>query len=332
MKTVQTYSTIVIFLLVSIFTKSQVGENSNYQTFKPSGKPIVTIYSNFSVHTSNNATNYGFEILRAYLGYNYNFSSNFSGRVVYDVSNAENQKPSAMTAFLKIASLEYKTDLIKLDFGMIGTKMFKLQETIWGKRYVYKSLQDEYDFANSADLGASVDFQILPQLSFDLSVLNGEGFRNIQMDSTALTGLGLTFEPIDNLFFRVYADRMKKESAQISYITFVGYKGKNISLGAEYNQQNGHGMVVNKNFTGISLFSTVILSSKFNIFGRFDSVKSTHLGTSTTGWNSTDGQFYMAGLEYFPIKGIQIAPNIRYANKSVGNAETCFYLNVGLNL
>ena len=332
MKTVQTFYITLFCLLISVFVKSQVSHNADSCTFKPYGKPIVTIYSNFSAHNSNNATNYGFEILRAYLGYSHNFSPNFSGRIVLDVSNVENQKPSAMTAFLKIAEIDYTTNSLKLDFGMIGTKMFKLQETIWGKRYLYKSLQDEYNFASSADLGVSVDIKILPKLVLDFSILNGEGYKNIQTDSTVLTGLGLTIEPFDHFYLRVYADRMKKESAQISYVAFAGFRGKNISLGAEYNQQNGHGMVVNKNFTGISLYSTVVLSSKFNVFGRFDAVKSSKLGTSTTGWNTTDGQFYMAGIEYFPTKGIQIAPNIRYANKSVGYAETSFYLNVGLNL
>lgn len=332
MKIVQTYSIIVIFLLVSIFTKSQVVENSNFQTFNPSGKPIVTIYSNFSVHNSNNATNYGFEILRAYLGYSHNFSPNFSGRIVFDVSNNENQTPTAMTAYLKIASMEYGTNLIILDFGLIGTKTFRLQETIWGKRYLYKSLQDEYDFASSADLGTSVDFKILPKLSLDFSILNGEGYKDIQIDSSFLTGLGLTFEPIDNLFLRVYADRMKNQSTQISYVAFVGYKVKGISFGAEYNQQNGHGMKLNQNFSGVSLYSTVVISSKLNVFGRFDSVKSNQLGTSTAGWNSTDGEFYIAGLEYFPTKGIQISPNFRYTNRTVGNSETSLYLNVGLNL
>ncbi len=332
MKTVQTYSIIVIFLLVSIFTKSQVAENSNYQTFNPSGKPIITIYSNFSVHNSNNTSNYGFEILRAYLGYSHNFSPNFSGKVVFDVSNKAGQKPTAMTAFLKNADLEYKKNSVKVDFGLIATKMFKIQEAIWGKRYLYKSLQDEYDFASSADLGASVDFQILPHLSLDFSVLNGEGYKYIQLDSTVLTGLGLIFEPFDHLFFRVYADRMKKESAQISYVAFAGYKGKTISFGAEYNRQNGHEMIQNKNFSGFSLYSTVVISSKLNVFGRFDTVKSNQLGTSTAGWNSTDGEFYIAGLEYFPTKGIQISPNFRYTNRTIGNSETSLYLNVGLNL
>src|ERR1035437_62800 len=56
--------------------------------FKPSGKPIVTIFSDFTNSTTNSKTNNAFEISRAYFGYGYNFSSDFSAKVVFDVANS----------------------------------------------------------------------------------------------------------------------------------------------------------------------------------------------------------------------------------------------------
>ena len=57
---------------------------------------------------------------------------------------------SAYTAFLKIASVSWKTnENMKINFGMIGTKNFKFMEKAWGHRYIYKSLQDKHKWASS---------------------------------------------------------------------------------------------------------------------------------------------------------------------------------------
>lgn len=57
------------------------------------------------------------------------------------------------------------------------------------------------------------------------------------------------------------------------------------------------------------------------------------IGTSTTGWNtSTDGQVYIAGVEYAPVKGIQITPNICYSDLKTGNSTTSLNVNVGMSL
>jgi len=100
--------------------------------------------------------------------------------------------PSAFTAFLKNAYAEYSHGMVKADLGLIGTTMFSLQESVWGKRYLYKSFQDQYGFQSSADLGAKVNLQFIPELSLDLAVFNGEGYKKVQADSTMQFSIGLT--------------------------------------------------------------------------------------------------------------------------------------------
>lgn len=314
----------VLFGMSSMISAQTTGTDN----FKPSGKPIVTVFGDFSSINSNSKSNNAFEISRAYFGYAYNFSPDFYGKIVFDVANTASLSPSAFTAFLKNAYVEYTKDLLKVDFGMVGENMFDLQESTWGKRYLYKSFQDQYGFGNSADLGAKVKFQFAPEVSLDLSVLNGEGYKKVQADSAMLVAVGLTVQPVKNLYARVYADYMKKDVAQSSFNAYIGYKSDKGNISAEYNLQNGHSMVKDHNFSGISIYGTLPVAKQISIFGRYDDLTSKKIGTATNGWNSTDGQVYMAGVEFAPVKGIQITPNLRYSDLSVGKSTTSACVNL----
>lgn len=321
--------------------------------FKPSGKPIATIFTDFSsistgsyTTTSNknvsSATNNAFELSRAYFGYAYNFSPNFSGKVLFDIANSSTATPSHFDAYIKNAFVEYHDNLFTVDFGMVGCTMFNLQESTWGKRYLYKSFQDLYGFGNSADLGITAKAQLVPQvLSVDLALTNGEGYKSIQMDSTVRVGVGLTCNPIKELTLRAYYDYYQKAkepaytSDQNVFNVFASYKNKDFTLAAEYNHANGLGRVVSKNTSGASIYGTWFASKYINVFARFDDITSNTFTGQTTEWQSTkDGQTYIAGVEFVPVKGVQIAPNFQYFNPAVSSAvasKTTLAVNVGLN-
>jgi hypothetical protein len=143
--------------------------------------------------------------------------------------------------------------------------------------------------------------------------------------------------------------------AQSSLNFFVGYKSEEGTLAAEYNTQNGHGNTKGDNWSGLSIYGTLPIIKQLNVFARFDDLSSDKIvvskttttnGVTTTTttdlpWNSTktgtDGQVYMVGVEFVPVKGIQIAPNFRYAAPS-SDAKTAgafavssINLNLGIN-
>jgi hypothetical protein len=327
-------------LMFFCLTISAQDSSDSQNSFKPSGKPIVTVFSDFTHTSSNGNTNNAFEVTRAYLGYGYNFSQDFSGKVVFDIANTPSLSPSAFTAFLKNAYAEYSHGILKADLGLVGTTMFNLQESTWGKRYLYKSFQDQYGFGSSADLGASVKLQFIPELSLDMAVFNGEGYKQTQIDSTFQFAVGLTAQPIKNLYARVYYDYKDKQSympsttkvAQSSFNVFVGYKSDKGTLAAEYNSQNGNKNTVDHNWSGMSVYGTLPFAKQFSAIARFDNLTSKKIGTATTGWNTaTDGQVYIAGVEYSPVKGIQITPNFRYSDLKTGNSTTSINVNVGMS-
>lgn len=351
---------IYLSLMVLFGMGSLVSAQTADDTFKPSGKAIVTIFTDFTDVTTNSKTNNAFEVSRAYFGYGYNFSSDFSGKVLFDVASSASATvtdpnktgvsvalPSAYSAFLKNAYAEYNHGIVKADFGLVGENMFDLQESVWGKRYLYKSFQDQYGFGSSADLGAKVKLQFTPEIALDLAAYNGEGYKKVQADSTFEFAAGLTVQPIKNLYARVYYDNVAHQSfasakvAQSSFNVFVGYKSEKGTLAAEYNTQSGYKNVKGQNWSGLSVYGTLPIVKNFSAFARFDELSSDKLASASTGWNAgktgTDGDVYIVGVEFVPVKGIQIAPNFRYADPSsdASNAGaksvSTLNVNVGIN-
>ncbi|MDR3652114.1 MAG: hypothetical protein P4L34_04000 [Paludibacter sp.] len=328
------YLSLIVLFGMSYLLNAQTAND----TFKPNGKPIVTIFSDFTNTTTSSKTNNAFELSRAYFGYGYNFSPDFSGKVLFDIANTPGLSPSAFTAFLKNAYAEYSNGILKADLGLVGTTMFSFQESMWGKRYLYKSFQDQYGFQSSADLGAKVNLQFIPELSLDVAVFNGEGYKKVQADSTMQFTVGLTAQPVKNLYARVYYDYMNKQSyattkvAQSSFNVFLGYKSDAGTLAAEYNLQNGNKNTSGHNWSGLSIYGVLPLDKQFSVIARFDDLMSSKVGTATTGWNtSTDGQVYLAGVEFAPVKGIQITPNFLYSNLTSGITTTSLNVNLGIS-
>ena len=161
-----------ILLLSSAFLISM---NVSAQT----GTPAVKIFSNFNYDMSTEEGENpfkAFEVKRSYLGYSYKIDDRFSTKITFDVGS--NSGGSAYTAFLKIASLKWKTsDKLTLNLGMVGTKNFKFMEKAWGRRYIEKSAQDKYKWASSADAGVTADYKVSDNISIDAQVLNGEGYK-----------------------------------------------------------------------------------------------------------------------------------------------------------
>ena len=305
LKKVSAY-TIILSLIVALPALNSNAQSDNI--FTPMGKPFALVFSdvNYSLNKAGNSM--AFEITRAYLGYEYFFSKNISSKVNIDVADPGAGK-LMMTAIIKNAFVQFKNNNFSIRMGMISTDQFSLQEKQWGYRYIYKSFQDAYNFGPSADLGAAIEFSPAKIISFDFSVLNGEGYKRIQLDSTFKTTFGLTLKPVKGLIIRGYYDIMKNRFTQTSTALFTGYTIKTFRAGIEYNIQKNNGMIYGNNFSGISIYSSLGIAEKFSIFTRYDNLKSSVPGNMTEPWNKNkDGQLFLAGLDYLPVKGVKIAP------------------------
>lgn len=299
-------SLIASFLLSSVSIAQDVKES-----FKPSGKPIIRVFSNVNSTFSDGETKSAFDLTRVYLGYEHNFSENFSGTVVYDVGNPGTGK-FELTGFVKNAYLAYEKDKLSVDFGMISTTQFKVQEGFWGYRYMEKSFQDAYEFASSADLGASVTYEFNKAISADFALYNGEGYKKLQSDDYLKPTFGLTISPIKQILIRGMFDTMGDDVLQQTYAGFIGYKSGNLSLAAEYNYQKNNKMIDGNNFFGPSFYGTYKATKKIKLFARYDDLQSDTPPNKTSNWNlAKDGKLFITGFEFAPVNGIKLTPNYR---------------------
>ncbi len=299
--------TIGLLIAISFFSIGIYAQDE--EKFKPSGKPIITIFSNYHSTFSDGAPLHAFQITRAYFGYQYAFSKNFSAKIVMDFGDPGSGN-FQLSAFLKNAYLQYKYNKLTVQFGMISTKAFKVQEKFWGYRYIYKSFQDAYKFNPSTDLGLSVDYKIAKFLSADISVVNGKGYKLVKTDSTFKIAAGLTLNPVDKLILRAYYDFYDKGVPEQTIAFFAGYTLWKLSLGAEYDYQFNHGFINFEDLYGYSVFATFKANDKWKVFGRYDNLSSAELKNATNPWNFLkDGQLIIAGFEFNPVKGVKLAPN-----------------------
>ena len=300
--------TLLSLLILVLGGTSFSQEAQEEAEFEPYGKPILRIYTNYHSTWSGGEVNKVFQIQRAYLGYQRQFSNTISGRLILDVGD-----PSfgnfQMTAYLKNAFMQYRKDKFTAKIGMIGLHQFKLQEDMWGGRYFYKSFMDEHSFGPSADLGAYVKYDFHDIVSADITLTNGEGYKKLESDSILKVSLGVTLRPAKGLELRASYDYMGNESSQQTLALYAGYSNNDFRIGAEYNYQLNHKMTAGQDLTGVSVYGSYQMK-KVRFIGRYDNLSSPQIGTEADPWNyAKDGQLFIAGVEINPVKGIMVTPH-----------------------
>lgn len=329
---------IAVMLISSISSFSQ----ETKEEFKPYGNPQFKVFWNYHTDLSAGATqSSAFELQRAYLGYQYNFSDAISAKVTFDVGS--NSGGSDYTAYLKTAQLDWKVASdVKLSMGLIGMKQFSDQESFWGYRYIFKSFQDQNGFGSSADLGINAEFKLSKNLKANFLIANGEGYKKVQdSDGKQLFGGSLVFTPIDGLITKIYVDSQSSiDSDPVTTMSlFAGYKISDWRLGVEYNKlKNGKkysSPAQDHNLDGLSFYSTYEFNKKFEIFGRYDQLSSNTLAGDTAAWNlSKDGGQIIGGIQYVPVKGLSFSLNYQgytFDNSTI-DSKSLVFLNAEFKL
>ena len=295
----------------------------NAKVEEPKGKAIVQVFGNFNTGFGAENDVRGFELERSYLGYEYNLGNGLSVKSVLDMGKSSDVSDNNRLAYVKNAMITWKKDNFTFNGGLISNTQFNFQEKFWGYRYIMKDFQDMYKFGHSADLGISASYKFNDFISADAIIVNGEGYKKLQKKDGLNYGMGVTLTPVKGLSVRLYgsvnesADDSQKNTT--NFAAFVGYKGNGFSVGAEYNAMKNASFADGADQYGISVFSTLKLSGKTEIFARFDDL------CSEDDWNiAKDEQVAVLGAQFKLGKYVKLAPNLRMSMPKASGADNAY--------
>ena len=279
----------------------------------PSGTPILRIFAN--VHHELDGPSKAFEVRRVYLGYKYNLNESYSIEVKVDIGSQDDimvYTDLRRYAYFKTAALYWEKGMWNVRAGIIDTEHYRLQEKFWKHRYIYKSMQDQHKFGPKADLGTTVIFTPMDKLSADVSVMNGEGYTNLQRDNTFKYSAGISMFPIPQMIFRIYYDLENKEVNQSTLSSFMGFQNQGFSAGAEYNRKFNKNSDPDHHQNGYSTYLMYDVSEKFELFCRYDHLSSNALQAYDDPWNlENDGSTLIGGIQFHPIQQVKFALNFQ---------------------
>ncbi len=276
------------------------------------GTPIGVVFADFFSGINQGDNPSAFEVKRAYLGYRFDLDEHFSTKIELDIGSPDDVSQYSLLrrfAYFKDAYLQYRSGRFTARFGIIPLQQFKLQEKIWKHRYIYKSVMDEHGLGSSADLGASLNFKASDVVELDLTMMNGEGYSNLQTDYSYKTGLGITITPWKGLIVRGYADVIQKQESLLTVVSFIGYRfNDKVDYGLEYDLRFNSGFEAGHNQQVFSTYLTWAFHDKWQVFGRYDRVVSNITSGDERPWNlDRDGSAVIAGVEYSPIPKVKLA-------------------------
>lgn len=298
--------------------------------FEPQKNTFAKIHSNFHLGISNSDQNSAFEITRAYFGFKHRFDQSFFATVKLDIGSPDDVSDYSRIrryAYFKTASLTYVYNKLAINFGLIDLYQFKVQEKFWGKRYIYKSFQDEHKFGSSADIGVAFLYNFNDIITCDLVIMNGEGYKNLQSDNTYQTALGITINPFDFLTTRFYIDYTDKSVTHNNFGAFIGFNYSKYKLGVEYGFDRNSNFYEHRNQNGYSVFGSYSIHQNFELFARYDVLRSNTLSGNEIPWNlSNDGSAIITGIEYRPHKKVKLALNYQDWYPYASDASNLAYL------
>jgi hypothetical protein len=318
-----------VLALIFILNPSLFG-----QTKEIEGKPVAEIFTDFHINFNDTLEKTGFALNRAYLGYQYLPEGNFSGKIVITIGTPEDLVSGSEPrryAYFREASLTWSDKNIIVTMGITGTRIFEFQQRFWGKRYIAKPYQSINGYGYVADLGIAVDYVINDLIKTDLTVMNGEGYSNIQLDNNVRTSLGVTITPGEKFAFRLYGDFQRVEGLwQPVFIGFAGFRNELLYIGSEVSYKSNIDLTEGHHAWGISATGGINLNKKTELFGRFDFVSSVIVPNEILKWNyQSDGNFVIAGIQYSLSQDVKIAINYqgRYPYDPAGFISDLVYLN-----
>ena len=302
----------------------------------------------------------GFDIKRLYLSVDHKFSEVWSANLTTDAqylstpSVVVNPAPAAPTTvvtantggvtevFVKKLYLQAKlNDALSLRLGSYNSPWVPFVESLYGYRWVEKTVTDRLGFANTADWGLNAGGKFGDTgLSYSVSAVNGGGFKNPSRGKTVDLEARVAYVPIPGLTIgiggyeghlgqvTVLNESFNKHTATRLDAT-IGYTIAGFRVGGEYYRaknfktvNNGiaglfgtsavvastaAGVATSDTATGGSVWASYAFAEQYAVFARADDNK-----LSKDVLPSLKDKFFLVGVGFKPLKTIDLALVYKY--------------------
>ncbi len=255
-------------------------------------------------------TGWGTDVKRFYVSFDYKYDDVWSANFTSDIGDKGTKR---YDLFVKKAYIQAKlSDAAAFRFGSADLPWIPFVEGLYGYRYVENVLTDRVGFGTSADWGVHF-LGKSGVVSYAAGIVNGRGYsdptRTKQPDVTAR----VSFQPVENLTVGVgaYSGKLGQdtevspaEHTASRYDLAVAYTGP-FRVGGEYfSADNWKNVttVAKDSADGFSGWFAVPVGEKVEIFGRYDSAK-----TSKDLNPDLEDTYYNAGVQIHPVKPLLVA-------------------------
>ncbi len=272
-----------------------------------------TIYkSSGGAYQKNKNTDNAFSLRRFYLGYIHHFSPRFETKVMFEGNDDQKLTNGKKSVNIKYYYLKWKNIFPGSDLligGQSTPTWSRFTEKIWGFRSIEKTIMDFRKQGGSSDFGVSLSGKLNKEktIGYNLMVGNGTG-QKPETDKYKKVYASINAKLLHKrLLLELYTDYEQKPHAQklTTLKGFVGYQTDKLTIGVEPFQRIEDDSNKKKTNFGASMFVRGTVMEKYlNAFGRFDLYRPDH------GSNLYDEDFFVAGLDYTPVKKVHIMPNI----------------------
>ena len=249
------------------------------------------IFADFYHDISNNVSPpTGFEMATALLGYHTDLTSKIHAQIIYDVTRTTNDirvldsnnipltvsyfEGSKYTAFLKQAEMDWQfASHFVLSVGqLLNQQYLTVQDKFWGYRFVAVTFQEAYRFGNPADFGMRLSYHLKNKILWSIGSVNGDGpFKYQDKNGTLQYFNIIEYRPNQHIILKLYSDlESYKELSRMTNSLFLAYKTELFRIGFEYNRVDFDSNSKDKNFEGSSLYTSIKLNDKLDIFARYD--------------------------------------------------------------
>ena len=273
----------------------------------------------------------GFWFRRIYLTYDNEMDGHFGTRLRLEMSNEGDFKTSnVMVPFVKDAYLQYKIDNHVFLFGISQTPALSIVEKIWVYRYLEKIPLDLYRMASSRDFGVAAAGKIDNEGKFNYNLMLSNGSGNKQEIDKGKSGqLSLYWSPSEAFIFETFGEYADAEGIEDGYTwrLFGAYMKERFRIGIEYaNQTLKQASTPDIKRRFLSVFVSGKIIENFSLILRGDRMFDPNPDGGKIAYLPFDpdapSTFFLAAVEWTPVKGVCITPNLEYVRYDKSDEDT----------